>query len=282
VIGLRTLPIPLAPLPAELIGSYLNRLADANHLTIRWLTQQIGPGRHHHRDRDDLTGWTPRSTDRLAMLTGRTTTALMHAMPSLIDVSDLPPRPQLMIDSLIASWRAPACLLCAASRGVHGLAIQRTYPHQRICAQHGRWRAGGDQRMLHRQLPETLHANQRHRRLLRRHGLLRLNRSYDQAQELTARWLTGRNSPPELQQAWKRRLEQLDEDPYGDPSRPSPDRIELATYPETVTITGLVASRPDQTPEAFLTEVSHRLPFDARSIPDLLLHTKLPSSLRKP
>jgi hypothetical protein len=35
------------------------------------------------------------------------------------------------------------------------------------------------------------------------------------------------------------RLKLLGEDPYGDPHRPSPDRIELVIYPETITLIAL-------------------------------------------
>jgi hypothetical protein len=55
----------------ETTGSYLNRLADANHLAVRHLSSLIGPGRHHRRDDDSVAWWTPESIPRLAVLTGR-------------------------------------------------------------------------------------------------------------------------------------------------------------------------------------------------------------------
>jgi hypothetical protein len=66
----RTLPVSLPPVHHELLGSYLHRLADANHLTIHDLSREIGPGRYHRRDSDDTAGWTPRAVTRLAALTG--------------------------------------------------------------------------------------------------------------------------------------------------------------------------------------------------------------------
>ncbi|MCW2941750.1 MAG: hypothetical protein JWN00_4735 [Actinomycetia bacterium] len=247
--SLRTLPVPLARLPAELLGSYLNRLADANHITVRELSHLLGPGRFHARDSDDLTGWTLGSTVILAALTGRQVIELRYAIPALHDAPDEPPNPPPDADSTIDFWRCPACLLYAASRGVRRLAIQHTHPHERICATHGRWRGGGDQRPLRHLLPEALHANRRHRRLLRRHDLLQLSRDHHHAQELTARWLTDHDGPPELRQLWTERLQRLGEDPYGDPHRPSPDRIELVTYPETVTLTSLIGSNHNDAAE---------------------------------
>jgi len=92
----RVLPIPLAPLNSELLGSYLNRLADANHLITQALTRQIGPGRNHRRDSDDLTGWTPDVITRLA--------ALRYALPALQHVTPLPfTIPPAPIEEVVAS-----------------------------------------------------------------------------------------------------------------------------------------------------------------------------------
>ena len=260
----RTLPVLLAPVHHELLGSYLHRLADANHLTIRGLSREIGPGRYHRRDSDDLTGWTPRAVSRLAALTGTSTSTLLHALP-VLRITALTGQPTAPGPPL-APWHAHACMLCAARRGVHGLAIIRVFPHQRICHRHGRWHGGGTQRPLRARLPETLHANVRHRKLVRRHGVVAVTERFLQAQELTQQWLTG-DGPADLKHRWQRRLDLLGQDPYGDPHRPSPARIELVTYPETVTMTGLALVRPGQPPEEHLTAAPGG---------------KLPSSLRRP
>jgi len=245
----RALPVPLPPLHHELLGSYLHRLADANHLTIRELSREIGPSRYHPRDSDDPAGWTPHALTRLAALTGTTTIALLHALPALqttaLTGQPTAPRPPL------APWHAHACLLCAARHGAHGLAIIRVFPHQRICLRHGRWHGGDTQCPLQAQLPETLHANARHRRLVQRHGVTAVTECFLQQQALTQQWLTS-DGPADLKHLWEHRLDLLGEDPYGDPHRPSADRIELVTYPETVTMTGLAFARPSQPPQEFL------------------------------
>lgn len=249
----RTLPLPIPPMHRELLGSYLHRLADANHLTIRELAREIGPSRYHRRDSDDLTGWTPRAITRLAALTGTTTIALLHALPVLrtaaLTGQPTAPGPPL------PPWHTHACLLCAARRGVHGLAIVRVFPHEQICRRHGRWHGAGTQRPLQARLPETLPANARHRRLVQRHGVMTVTDWFLQQQALTQQWLTG-DGPANLKHRWEHRLDLLGEDPYGDPHRPSPDRIELVTYPETVTMTGLAFAHPGQPPSTWLNGLS--------------------------
>jgi TniQ len=236
----RTLPVPLPPLHRELLGSYLHRLADANHLTIRGLSHEIGPGRHHRRDSDDTAGWTPAAVTRLAALAGTTPVALLHALPILQAVAPAgratEPGPSL------PPWHAHACLLCAARHGASGLAIIRVFPHERICARHGRWHGGGPQRPLRDLLPEIPHANALHRRLARRHGTAAVTGQYLQAQAQTRQWLAG-DGPAELKSRWEHRLRLLGEDPYGDPHRPGADRTELVTYPEAVTMTRLAIMR---------------------------------------
>jgi hypothetical protein len=237
----RTLPVSLPPLHRELLGSYLHRLADANHLTIRGLSHEIGPGRHHRRDSDDTAGWTPAAVTRLAALAGTTATALLHAFPVLQAVA--PAGQATAPGPSLPPWHAHACLLCAARRGACGLAIIRIFPHERICARHGRWHGGGPRRPLRDLLPEIPHANALHRPLARRHGTAAATGHFLQAQAQTRQWLAG-DGPADLKSSWKRRLGLPGEDPHGDPHRPSPGRIELVTYPGTVTMTALTLARP--------------------------------------
>ncbi|MFE9096107.1 TniB family NTP-binding protein [Streptomyces sp. NPDC007264] len=95
ITGLRVLPFTPPPVSGETIGSYLNRLADANHLTIGHLSSLIGPGRRYRRDDNRVGYWTTSMLPRLAALTGRSVSSLVHAMPPLGTISDpglrLPP-----------------------------------------------------------------------------------------------------------------------------------------------------------------------------------------------
>ncbi|MET9959497.1 hypothetical protein ABZ128_10515, partial [Streptomyces sp. NPDC006326] len=67
------------------------------------------------------------------------------------------------------------------------------------------------------------------------------------------------SSGESLRQRWNGRLDVLGEDPFGDPRRPSEVRIELATYPEAVVLTGLVTSAYWQAHPQLLTEAAQRL-----------------------
>jgi hypothetical protein len=118
----------------------------------------------------------------------------------------------------------------------------RVFPHERICARHGRWHGGGPQRRLGDLLPEIPHANALHRRLARRHGTAAVTGKFLEAQAQTRQWLAG-DGPAELKSRWEHRLRLLGEDPYGDPHRPGADRAELVTYPEAVTMTRLAIMR---------------------------------------
>lgn len=233
---LRALPISLPPMSRETIGSYLHRLADANHITSTAITQLLGISRRYRRGDDDPTGWTPQTLTALATLTGRPGTALTHALPGL--------RPLASLDTETAPTTSTtlcvACQHCTASKGIPGIVIQHAASHELLCPRHQRWLHGPEQHALHA-LPEICTANRRHRRLHRRHDDTTLNTALTQARNLIRDWLDAADQP-HLQKRWTQRLNQLRHDPAADPYRPSPYRIELATYPETVLLTGLLAS----------------------------------------
>ncbi|MEV6348755.1 hypothetical protein [Actinoplanes sp. NPDC051851] len=90
-------------------------------------------------------------------------------------------------------------------------------------------------------MTEICTANRRHRRLRRRHDDATLNTALTHAWNLIRDWLDA-DDQPHLQRRWSQRLDQLRSDPATDPYRPSQYRIELATYPETILLAGLLAS----------------------------------------
>ncbi|WP_050515540.1 TniQ family protein [Streptomyces rimosus] len=119
---LRTLPVALPPVHHETIGSYLNRLADASHLPIGHFSFLIGPSRRHRRDGNRVGYWAPAALPRLAALTGQSVPTLIHAMPVLAEVRESGQhRQRLAIEELAERRRRPACCLCMARRGIHGL-----------------------------------------------------------------------------------------------------------------------------------------------------------------
>jgi hypothetical protein len=238
---LRVLPISLPPMSRETIGSYLHRLADANHITSTAIAQLLGISRRYRRGDDDPTGWTPQTLTALATLTGRPGIALAQALSALRPLA-LDAAPTATTTSTTS---CVVCQHCAASKGIPGIVIQSAASHELLCLRHQRWLHGPEQHALHA-LPEICTANRRHRRLRRRHDDTTLNTALAQARNLIADWLDAADQR-HLHQRWTQRLNQLRHDPAADPYRPSHYRVELATYPETVLLTGLLASPPART-----------------------------------
>ncbi|MFI9765075.1 TniQ family protein [Streptomyces sp. NPDC051963] len=165
---LRALPLTPPPVHGETIGSYLNRLADANHLTIGHLSSLVGPSRQHGRVDNRVGYWTPAALSRLAFLTGRSASLLVHAMPPLGAIGDPSLRlPHSVTEEVTEPRLRPACRLCMARRHIRGLVVRSTPPQQGVCHRHRRWLLGDEQYDLTR-LPEVLCANRPHQRLVRR------------------------------------------------------------------------------------------------------------------
>lgn len=234
-MNIRALPIGLPPVTRELLGSYLHRLADANHVTITAISQLLGTGRRYRRSDDDATTWTTHTVSALAALTGSPFITLTQALPALRPLAAVAPLGQ-------HSGGAPrvACRHCMTSKGIHGLVIQRAANYERVCLRHQRWLHGPEQHPLHA-LPELCSANRRHRRLLRRHDAPTLDAAHTRAQQLTQDWFHA-DDQPDLQRRWIDRLNHLCHDLAADPYRPSRHRVELATYPETVLLTAVFAT----------------------------------------
>ncbi|MEU8472772.1 TniQ family protein [Streptomyces sp. NPDC029006] len=268
--GLRILPVALPPVHGETIGSYLNRLADANRLSVRQLSALIGPDRHHRRD-DNRTGhWTPGSLRRLAALTGRDPAALSHAMPALATIREPGQRqPPLLIEEATEAPKRLACRPCMDRRGIPGLVIRSTPHPQGVCHRHRRWLLGQEQHQLY-SLPEVHEANRRHRRLVHRRQDQFLALDYLAARSrMLSRFQAAGQS--DLQQRWADRIRALGEDSYGDPYHPSEARIEIATYPEAVIITGLSTSPHWREHTDLRAEVARRLAIEAHDLPSDLL-----------
>jgi hypothetical protein len=257
--GLRSLPLALPPVHRETIGSYLNRLADANHLTIGYLSSLIGPSRQHRRVDNRVGYWTPDGLSRLAVLTGRSPSTLIRAMPSLGLIGDPVRRlPLSATEEVVEPRRRPACRLCMARRHIRGLVVRSTPHHEGVCHRHHRWLLGDEQHDLTR-LPEVLRANLRHRRIVRRGTHPSTALAYIDARDRLNRWFTSDSGGESLRQCWKRRLDVLGEDPFGDPHRPSEARIELVTYPEAVVLASLFSSAHWRDHPQLPTEAAQRL-----------------------
>jgi hypothetical protein len=258
----------------ETIGSYLHRLAEANHLNALDLTKLIGlpraPQRHDNRPRH----WNAERVNQLAALAGRPPAALTRALPALADLAVSGPPPNSLVPG--TARLHPACRLCAVRRGIRSLVILDAPPHQAVCGDHHRWLPGGEHLPIGT-LPGLLGAARRHRRLHRRIGTAGIGH-YAQARELTHSWFISTH-PTALHARWAERAKTFPVDPYGDPHRPSRPRIEAVTYPETVTLAALLANDHASNVD-FLAQAVTRLglvPAEAHT-----LHRITPTSLRIP
>jgi hypothetical protein len=242
---LRTLPIALPPVHHETIGSYLNRLADANRLKLATLAGLLGLSRRWRRDHDNADDWTHQTINRLAVLAGHPAAALIHALPALPD--HMTPQPTGPAVLAVGA----ACHRCMIRHGIRGLVVRRAFSHECVCLRHHCWLGGTRQHLLG-DFPDILHANKRHRRVLRRAGPA-THLAYQHALAQVTDWFHA--GQPELRHRWTQRLNRMPTDPYADPHHPGMDIIEFACYPETVTMTGVLASphwrqHPDRLSEA--------------------------------
>jgi hypothetical protein len=233
-----TLPISLAPFGQETLGSYLCRLAIANKRPVRTLGLLLGPvPRNFSPIDDDADWWSPEAPDRLADLTGRTTTQLARAIPAIVEA--LTPA---------AARRAPyllnrLCRLCAARRGAGAtLVITRTPIHQHLCIRHRRWtRASSD--IAVDNLPDLFRQQRRLQRLVREHDPHTVRHHLDLAERIIRGWATSEWWSGPLQAVWENRL-----DPIHRPENLSPDeRRQVAAFPEKVLLATLMLKPPIST-----------------------------------
>lgn len=222
---LRPLPRVAAPFRDETITSYLHRLAGPNRIDpagLRsWLTRS---------GRTDA----PVPLGRLAAVTGISCQPLAWAMPQIctaaelsgLDVRDRPrARP---------GWAFLACRACAAGQPVTRWALH----DEVICGRHRRWISTDHAQPDLTRQPEILHAYQRHRRLIRRHGRDPVMRAFRDAQHICIGWrLNGLPDP-----GFSRRMEIFHGSSWDDPDEWAPCTWDAATYPQAVALARLLAS----------------------------------------
>ena len=227
----RRLPITTPPFPSETVGSYVRRLAIANHLHPGEFELYL---RHRER-RVNPTG--------LAGVSGRPLSLLQRALPELCPALDLPAGFDHHEPTL-------ACRYCTAARGITGTVTCWAPPHRNVCLRHRRWVGhidpafqglldGRDPQPDLTLLPDVVTAERRLRRLARRHGQEQVILAYRTGLHVALRW-ADRND-------WgshrHRRLQLLGFVPASDWRFPSWDPVlRAAVYPEAVAVTSLVLS----------------------------------------
>lgn len=186
----RPLPRRVTPVQDETVSSFLRRLAQANHIHSDELRDHLvirpsepsAPTRHL-----DV------SLYALAVTSGHTPVCLAHALPEI--------RPQLadqaalrVIGRTTASGpntTRPACRRCTAAKGIATMVTVWARQDQNVCQRHQLWTGQGvntlEDQVDVADLPETGWAQTRHRNLIRRHGLGRVEHFHPAAEEII-RW----------------------------------------------------------------------------------------------
>lgn len=202
---------------AETLDSYLSRLAAANHLDSHDLRIHLGT----------CTRSRPPELEHLSAMTGHSSQRLASV---LADACPPPGRSRLS-----ALQGRLACRHCTASRGI-SQSVWCVRLDQRLCRRHRRWLGGLTESTTHQHdlapLPDVVHAQRRHYRLLQRHG--------DQAGRNGIYWATnvvdGWAERGEWPEHRERRLARLQINPDREPDA---SLRRMLSYPEAVTLANL-------------------------------------------
>jgi hypothetical protein len=222
---LRPLPHLVAPFRDETITSYLHRLAAGNRIDPAGLRYLLA-----RSDRKDA----PVPLGRLAAITGLPCQSLAYALPQICTPAELAglhlrDRPRAR-----PGWAFLACRACVAGQPVIRWALHDDV----ICSRHRRWISRyHEQPDLTRQ-PQILHAYQRHRRLIRRHGRDPVMRAFRDAQHICIGWRLNELPDP----GFDRRMEIFHGPGWDDRDEWAPHTRDAATYPQSVALARLLAS----------------------------------------
>ncbi|MEU3977103.1 TniQ family protein [Streptomyces bacillaris] len=260
----RLLPLPLPPVHGEVFGWYLHRLAAANHVTSGQLAKTLTPFKNAliGKRTDTLWRWTPMVLPRLALLTGLTHETLRMLLPAISRI-------EARTEGEVIRYRRRlyvACSHCMHRRGITEPVLAHRPADLQLCRRHGIWLDGNRQyRVSH--LPELATAQHRHRRIARRFPDT-LEAGTKEAQHMVRSWLLNKKQP-HLLSRWNDRLAQLPpkEAVYENIIRRRVDEREfIATYPEFVTMLGMVADpawRARRAPRQWVNLSQHRRTIDA-------------------
>ncbi len=222
--ALPRLPVQVPPAHWEVIDSYLDRLAELNHLRPDLLRGHLTVVQREPAYRRVLV------VDRLAAVTGYRIDQLAWAIPDLRQ-----PAPNYF---LFNSEPMPACPHCTSRH--RGGPVLRLIPHHRhICTRHGYWVGLPNQRPMAMplpDLPELITAQHRHRYLARRRGWARAFQAFHDAaslcQQMHLHQLHGPDHP------WRRRRPLLEQHRVRWEIADTP--LHATLYPEAVLLAPLL------------------------------------------
>jgi hypothetical protein len=179
---------------------------------------------------------------RLTTITGHTADGLRRALPNLTQARTqartIADTSGPAIHVAPPSVSGPAQLGChrCSARNVPGAVLVRATAHKPLCQRHKLWLRDWHAPLDH--APELLHAQRQHCRHVRRHGDGgRAERAYTAAAWIVLMWALNDWHQP-LHQVWDDRLDRLGVTQTVVASRGT---LAAMTYPEVVTLTGLLA-----------------------------------------
>ncbi|MFD7004240.1 helicase associated domain-containing protein [Streptomyces mirabilis] len=268
----------VAPLQGELTLSFLNRLAARYHLTTRDLLAAVTDV----GGLQNLTGMLYPDSEIHLNAQARARVAMLCRVPPRVLERALPawrreepcgkygadPVGRLMRgEEAVAAW-GPACPACAAARTGRRVPARRYLaPEERVCARHWYWllylpHTSGLPVPLGR-CPEVIEAHRRHIQLLRR--MPAGAQAFDVARAVTGAWW---EQPwPGEERLWPARLEATRPD-GADPNWWKVAARDLITYPETVAVAWVLASRRWQ--RQTVAQACGHLPYRLGEMPALL------------
>jgi len=181
------LPIRVPPIAGQTIASFLDQVAEANHLPVAAVLAHL-PARfgYHYRTHDDLSlGRLPppdrRDVDALATLTGVDPDALSRVLPALTGQHPDPAAPMRLTS---------ACRRCTARHGLRAPIPVHLPALQRLCTRHRIWLGQTRQMDITALGPGIVAATRRTVRLARRHGPARMLLAETIARHVVRRYLT--------------------------------------------------------------------------------------------
>lgn len=204
------LPRVVAPFRTETVGSYITRLAHANHLTRSRLQTHVA-GSSTRRARAD---W-------LAAATGIEENILRDRLIGFGAANGTNAEQKARV--------RPACRLCMARRGVHEPVHCWLPPHATVCFRHALWTGPGatswqNQHDLQGR-PDVLAAAQRHHQLIKRHHELAGNALTEARHILT----------------WWAHVAHVDQGAAGPCEGQRGSTADLDTYPDLIAVASVLA-----------------------------------------
>lgn len=230
--------VPLSPMTAETLHSYLGRLSERNLLRFFWA-------------RDIMHA--PDVTAAISEATGLPARNLMSALPELRTARSITQWPYLVGQVSARAGTRPACSHCATARiGPDAPGVEVFARHEDlICDKHARWIGSSELKVpVHQQFaihgcPDITAASRRHRQMIKQWGRPAVLSGFHWAAICLTRWARWREvvNAPDIAQRWRTLGVTNDSMPCG------PKEI-AAWYPNAVALTAIIVPHHHRWPTA--------------------------------